>query len=58
MPVNHKAVLVLTEEGYSVYCPSLPGCWSQGHTKQEALDNIHDAIEEYQVVTKEAGRPS
>ena len=47
MPVNHKVVLVLTEEGYSVYCPSLPGCWSQGQTEREALDNIHDAIEEY-----------
>ena len=45
--MNQKAVLVLTEEGYSVHCPSLPGCWSQGHTEQEALDNIHSAIEEY-----------
>ena len=47
MPVSHKVVLVLTEEGYSVCCRELPGCWSQGHTEQEALDNIHDAIEEY-----------
>ena len=47
MPVNHKVVLVLTEEGYSAYCPDLPGCWSQGQTEREALDNIHDAIEEY-----------
>jgi predicted RNase H-like HicB family nuclease len=47
MAVKHKVLLVPTEEGYSVCCPELPGCWSQGHTAQEALDNIHDAIEEY-----------
>ena len=47
MAVKQKVLLVPTEEGYSVHCPSLPGCWSQGHTAQEALDNIHDAIEEY-----------
>ena len=47
MPVNHKVVLVLTEKGYSVYCPDLPGCWSQGKTEKKSLDNIHDAIEEY-----------
>jgi predicted RNase H-like HicB family nuclease len=27
--------------------PSLPGCWSQGRTEQEALDNVADAIREY-----------
>jgi predicted RNase H-like HicB family nuclease len=58
MPVNHKVVLVLTEEGYSAHCPDLPGCWSQGQADREALDNIYSAIEEYQAVIKEAGRPS
>ncbi len=47
MAVKYKVALVSTQEGYSVYCPDLPGCWSQGKTEQEALDNIHDAIEEY-----------
>jgi predicted RNase H-like HicB family nuclease len=36
-----------TEEGYSVSCPGLPGCWSQGNNKKEALENIKDAIETY-----------
>lgn len=36
-----------SEEGYSVSCPGLPGCWSQGDTEEEALDNIRDAIEPY-----------
>lgn len=39
-----------SEEGYSVRCPGLPGCWSQGATKEEALENIRDAIREYRVV--------
>lgn len=33
------------EGGYVVSCPSLPGCMSQGETKQEALSNIKEAIE-------------
>ena len=34
-------------EGYSVSCPELPGCWSQGETEAEARANIQIAIEEY-----------
>lgn len=30
--------------GYVVSCPSLPGCYSQGDTVEEALDNIKEAI--------------
>jgi predicted RNase H-like HicB family nuclease len=30
-----------------VSCPGLPGCWSQGITEAEALENIQDAIREY-----------
>jgi predicted RNase H-like HicB family nuclease len=33
------------EGGYSVRCPSLPGCYSQGETREEALANIAEAIE-------------
>jgi predicted RNase H-like HicB family nuclease len=45
--VNYKVVLHKSEEGYSVSCPGLPGCWSQGETEEEALENIRDAIREY-----------
>lgn len=34
-------------------CPVLPGCWSQGETEMEALQNIKSAIEEYLEVLDE-----
>ena len=41
-------ILELQEEGgYTVYVPSLPGCISQGETREEALKNIKEAIELY-----------
>ena len=52
--MNYKVVLRKSEEGYSVSCPGLPGCWSQGETEQEALANIRDAISEYLAVVNEA----
>jgi predicted RNase H-like HicB family nuclease len=45
--MKYKVVLKKSEEGFSVSCPGLPGCWSQGQTEQEALENIRDAIREY-----------
>jgi predicted RNase H-like HicB family nuclease len=30
-----------------VGCPDLPGCWSQGKTEEEALENIKSAIVDY-----------
>ena len=35
------------EGGYTVYAPSLPGCISEGDSKDEALQNIKEAIELY-----------
>jgi len=43
----YKVVLRESEEGFSVSCPALPGCWSQGATEAEAIENIADAIREY-----------
>ncbi|MGD2154970.1 MAG: type II toxin-antitoxin system HicB family antitoxin [Gemmatimonadales bacterium] len=45
--MKYKIVLKETEEGYSVSVPGLPGCWSQGSTEDEAVENIRDAIQEY-----------
>jgi predicted RNase H-like HicB family nuclease len=45
--LKYKVVLQHSEEGYSISCPGLPGCWSQGETEEEAIANIQIAIQEY-----------
>jgi predicted RNase H-like HicB family nuclease len=45
--MKYKVSLKKTKEGYAVWVPGLPGCWSQGRTKKEALENIKDAIKAY-----------
>jgi len=45
--MEYKIVLEPDPEdgGYVVHCPALPGCYSQGDTRDQALDNIREAIE-------------
>jgi predicted RNase H-like HicB family nuclease len=46
------------EDGYWVAeCPSLPGCVSQGDTREAAISNIKEAIEGYIAVLREDGLP-
>ena len=45
-----KLTIVLEQQeegGFTAYVPSLPGCISQGDTKEEAIKNIKEAIELY-----------
>ncbi|MBI3106126.1 MAG: type II toxin-antitoxin system HicB family antitoxin [Candidatus Rokubacteria bacterium] len=47
--VTHYSVIVAIEkeaedEGYAAYSPTLPGCFSNGKTVEEAKRNIRDAI--------------
>ncbi len=44
---NYRVILRKSDEGYSVSCPVLSGCCSQGATKEEALAHIQAAIREY-----------
>jgi len=46
-PRDFKVLLERDEEydGYVIVCPSIPGCYSQGHTVEEAMANIREAIE-------------
>jgi predicted RNase H-like HicB family nuclease len=44
-------------EGYVIECPALPGCVSQGKTKEEALENIKDAIKGYLESLKKHNEP-
>jgi predicted RNase H-like HicB family nuclease len=45
--MRYKVNLKKTEDGFAIWVPGLPGCWSQGKTEKEALDNIKDAIKAY-----------
>jgi predicted RNase H-like HicB family nuclease len=53
---TYRVALRHSEEGYSVSCPGLPGCWSQGTTEEEALANIQIAIREYVEAAEELAR--
>ena len=45
--MKFKVVLYDTEEGFTVFCPGLKGCVSEGDSLEEALSNIEIAIREY-----------
>ena len=51
--MQYQIKLKKSEEGYAVWCPSLPGCASQGETREEAIANIQDAIKSYLEVLNE-----
>jgi len=43
-----QVVLERGEDGYfSAHCPALKSCWTQGRTREEALQNIREAIDLY-----------
>jgi predicted RNase H-like HicB family nuclease len=46
------------DEYIVVSCPALPGCHSQGRTKEEAIANIREAIQGYIASMRGAGNPN
>ena len=56
--MRYPVLLIQSDEGFSVSCPLLPGCYSQGDTEQEALENIRSAIAEYLDVSNEVVPPA
>jgi len=51
--MKYTVVVQHSEEGVAASVPGLPGCWSQGATEGEALENIRTAIAEYLSVVRE-----
>ncbi|MHB8473876.1 MAG: type II toxin-antitoxin system HicB family antitoxin [Gammaproteobacteria bacterium] len=51
--MRYRIALHQSDEGFSVSVPGLPGCWSQGSTEVEAIENIKDALREYLAVINE-----
>jgi len=54
--MRYKINIKRTEEGYAVWVPGLPGCWSQGETEEEAIENIKDAIKTYLETVEELSK--
>lgn len=54
--MRYQVKLKQNEEGYAIWCPGLPGCWSQGKTEEEALENIKDAIKTYLETVEEINK--
>ena len=53
-----QVIIYPGEDGYWVAeCPTLPGCISQGKTREEAIHNIREAIEGYVIALEEDGLP-
>ena len=53
-----QVIIYRGESGFWVAeCPSLPGCISQGETRDRALNNIKEAVEGYELALKEDGLP-
>ena len=57
VPMLYHVLLIDSEDGgYTVEVPALPGCISEGDTREEALRNVREAIEGYLAVLQEDGR--
>lgn len=57
--MKFRVIVQPDEDGVFVAeCPTLPGCISQGATRQEALTNIQDAISGYLASLKKHGEPA
>ncbi len=43
---NYRLAVVIEkdEDGYFAYCPQLQGCYTQGNTFEEAIENLKDAV--------------
>ena len=57
VPYVYRLVIEPDEDRYYAEIPALPGCYSWGHTYEEALKNIKEALELWLEVKKEAGEP-
>ena len=56
--MKYTVLIEESDEGFAISAPGLPGCHSQGATREEALANIADAIREYLSVVHELAQAS
>jgi predicted CxxxxCH...CXXCH cytochrome family protein len=53
---TYRVTLIEHEDGFSVSCSALKACHSQGRTREEALKNIREAIQEWLVAEAEESK--
>lgn len=53
--MKYEVRLTRSDEGVAASVPALPGCWSQGETRAEALENARLAIQDYLAALAEQG---
>jgi predicted RNase H-like HicB family nuclease len=54
--MQYRVILIPSDQGFAIGCPALPGCWSQGRTRQEAKENIREAIRLWLEVAEDDAR--
>jgi antitoxin HicB len=55
--VKFRVTIESDEDGFVAECPALPGCISEGKTRDEAMANIRDAIQGHVESLKKHGEP-
>ena len=56
--MKYRILIEQDEDGkFVASCPTLPGCWSQGETRDEAMRNITDAMKGYLESLRKHGDP-
>ena len=56
--MKYRVVIEQDEDGmFIATCPALPGCISEGKTRNEALENIRDAVDGYLTSLKKHNEP-
>jgi predicted RNase H-like HicB family nuclease len=55
--MRHVILTPIEDGWWMAEVPSLPGCHTQGETKEEAMENIKEAIESYIASLEEDGEP-
>jgi predicted RNase H-like HicB family nuclease len=54
--MQYRVILIPSVQGFAIGCPALPGCWSQGGTREEARQYIREAIRLWLEVAEEDAR--
>ena len=55
--MTYKVELTHSGKGYSIVCPDLPGCASQGETEEEAISKLRIVLSDYLLTKQQSHKP-